>query len=677
MPRPKKSDDPEPDSKYITWILAAIAKVKGQKQRPNEERITHVLETTYGVDAQTVEEQLDLCVKAGRIIRGEFKGMSSYKDPTVSTPGSKRSPQMPSDLRKYVQKAITNEGEDGASVTTIEKFLKENFSEKIESISDFNMAIKHAIQRGINSGRFFKEGRYVKLTERTSRDAAKPTAQREILKEKLRPKKVVAEPSPVCGFCLGTAEKNRDGEPEKLISCADCGNSGHPSCLKYSPELTEKILSERWQCIECKICSVCVAAGNADNLLFCDACDKGFHMECLKPPMTDMPSGSWICFMCISKPSPKKRKAITTPPRRKIQHTPNDSAILGLCPTPGCDGSGHSSGRFTSHRSSFGCPIASSKRKCNTSDVPSLDQDSTDITPKRRSGKYSRSLLSPKSPTQKRPPLPPGVTEEDYTLFRKAQEKANSEMRVQPPVDKASNSRFPPFIQFGPYEITTWYSSPYPQEYARLPKLYLCEFCLKYMKSGSILHRHKIKCGWFHPPANEIYRHDDISVFEVDGAVNKIYCQNLCLLAKLFLDHKTLYYDVEPFLFYVLTLNDRKGCHLVGYFSKEKACQQKYNLSCIMTMPHYQRQGYGRLLIDFSYLLSRIEGQSGSPEKPLSDLGLLTYRSYWKSVILEYFGKHKDSLVTIRDVSRSTGMDPHDVAATLQQLNMVQRKEEK
>lgn len=50
--------------------------------------------------------------------------------------------------------------------------------------------------------------------------------------------------------------------------------------------------------------------------------------------------------------------------------------------------------------------------------------------------------------------------------------------------------------------------------------------------------------------------------------MSTIYCQNLCLLAKLFLDHKTLYYDVEPFLFYVLTQNDGKGCHLVGYFSK-------------------------------------------------------------------------------------------------------------
>ena len=50
-----------------------------------------------------------------------------------------------------------------------------------------------------------------------------------------------------------------------------------------------------------------------------------------------------------------------------------------------------------------------------------------------------------------------------------------------------------------------------------------------------------------------------------------------------------------------------QGCHLVGYFSKEKHCSQKYNVSCIMTMPHYQRQGFGRFLIDFSELSTRPE----------------------------------------------------------------------
>jgi histone acetyltransferase MYST1 len=73
-----------------------------------------------------------------------------------------------------------------------------------------------------------------------------------------------------------------------------------------------------------------------------------------------------------------------------------------------------------------------------------------------------------------------------------------------------------------------------------------------------------------HPPGNEIYRDENVSMFEVDGAVEKIYCQNLSYFAKLFLDHKTLYFDVDPFLFYILCTQDDRGYHPVGYFSKEK-----------------------------------------------------------------------------------------------------------
>lgn len=57
-------------------------------------------------------------------------------------------------------------------------------------------------------------------------------------------------------------------------------------------------------------------------------------------------------------------------------------------------------------------------------------------------------------------------------------------------------------------------------------------------------------------------------VFVVAFAPLQQYAQNLCLLAKLFLDHKTLYYDTDPFLFYVMTKYDEQGYHLVGYFSK-------------------------------------------------------------------------------------------------------------
>lgn len=76
------------------------------------------------------------------------------------------------------------------------------------------------------------------------------------------------------------------------------------------------------------------------------------------------------------------------------------------------------------------------------------------------------------------------------------------------------------------------------------------------------------KCELTHPPGEEIYRKDKISFFEVDGRVNRTYAKHLCLLAKLFLDHKTLYYDTDPFLFYVMTETKENGDHVVGYFSK-------------------------------------------------------------------------------------------------------------
>eukprot|EP01025_Chloroclados_australasicus_P012017 TRINITY_DN15465_c0_g1_i1.p1 TRINITY_DN15465_c0_g1~~TRINITY_DN15465_c0_g1_i1.p1 ORF type:complete len:321 (+),score=13.86 TRINITY_DN15465_c0_g1_i1:139-963(+) len=158
-------------------------------------------------------------------------------------------------------------------------------------------------------------------------------------------------------------------------------------------------------------------------------------------------------------------------------------------------------------------------------------------------------------------------------------------------------------------------------------------------------------------------------MFEVDGAKEKIFCQNLCYLAKLFLDHKTLYYDVDLFLFYVLCECDERGAHMVGYFSKEKKSEEGYNLACILTLPAYQRKGYGKALISMSYELSRIEKKVGSPEKPLSDLGLVSYRSYWTRTILNVL-KTREGSISIKELAELTYVKAEDIISTLQHLKM-------
>uniref|UniRef100_A0A3Q3X1N9 Histone acetyltransferase KAT5 n=1 Tax=Mola mola TaxID=94237 RepID=A0A3Q3X1N9_MOLML len=216
-------------------------------------------------------------------------------------------------------------------------------------------------------------------------------------------------------------------------------------------------------------------------------------------------------------------------------------------------------------------------------------------------------------------------------------------------------------IELGRHRLKPWYFSPYPQELTALPILYLCEFCLKYLKSLKCLQRHLVRI-LLTPPARK--------------STAKNYSQNLCLLAKCFLDHKTLYYDTDPFLFYVMTEYDSKGFHIVGYFSKEKESTEDYNVACILTLPPYQRRGYGKLLIEFSYELSKVEGKTGTPEKPLSDLGLLSYRSYWSQTILEILMDLKPDngerpQITINEISEITSVKKEDVISTLQYLNLI------
>lgn len=214
--------------------------------------------------------------------------------------------------------------------------------------------------------------------------------------------------------------------------------------------------------------------------------------------------------------------------------------------------------------------------------------------------------------------------------------------------------------------IETWYFSPYPEEIQET--VYLCSFCLFYLQSKKKLEKHN--CNLKHPPGNEIYRENELSFFEIDGHIQKNYCRNLSLLSKLFLDHKTLFYDVDLFMFYVLCRYEHDGFHIVGYFSKEKVTSQGYNLACVLVMPYEQRKGYGKILIDFSYLLSKKENVIASPEKPLSDLGYIGYLSYWKEALEEAMNVDEQG-ISVEELSAKTAILPEDILTTFNHFRMI------
>lgn len=53
------------------------------------------------------------------------------------------------------------------------------------------------------------------------------------------------------------------------------------------------------------------------------------------------------------------------------------------------------------------------------------------------------------------------------------------------------------------------------------------------------------------------------------------------------------------------------------------------------------------------YLLSKVEEKVGSPERPLSDLGLISYRSYWKEVLLRYLNNFQGKEISIKGEFRT------------------------
>jgi hypothetical protein len=107
----------------------------------------------------------------------------------------------------------------------------------------------------------------------------------------------------MCCHCLekvspSAFEGSADLPGELLLNCGKCKYKHHPACLEISSGIVSKLLSYPWDCSNCKLCYTCEATGEEEKMLFCDSCDRGFHMYCLQPPLESLPEGNWSCSTC-------------------------------------------------------------------------------------------------------------------------------------------------------------------------------------------------------------------------------------------------------------------------------------------------------------------------------------------------------------------------------------------
>ena len=268
------------------------------------------------------------------------------------------------------------------------------------------------------------------------------------------------------------------------------------------------------------------------------------------------------------------------------------------------------------------------------------------------------------------------------------------------------------------------------------PVLYVCPCCFCYtpvqhqLNQHLVYHRHIRSSGEeLNQPLPEsafkVYEWEGYAVWEIEGEKEKLYCQNLSLFGKLFLDQKSVFFDTGSFKYYVLTYTRQEDpaspapartrgrkrssststvddddilyrTRVLGFFSKENLSWDANNLACILIFPSFQHRQLGQLLMAVSYKLSGWEwegGIIGGPEKPLSAMGRKSYLRFWSERIARFMmgqsadadgkrvfehtnGKSRKPLqprkeeMTVKEIGERTGMLGEDVVAALTEMGI-------
>ncbi|XP_016775482.3 PHD and RING finger domain-containing protein 1 isoform X8 [Pan troglodytes] len=124
-----------------------------------------------------------------------------------------------------------------------------------------------------------------------------------------------------CPICLNAFRDQAVGTPEDCAHyfCLDCiveWSKNANSCpvdrtlfkcicirAQFGGKILRRIPVENTKASEEEdptFCEVCGRSDREDRLLLCDGCDAGYHMECLDPPLQEVPVDEWFCPECAA-----------------------------------------------------------------------------------------------------------------------------------------------------------------------------------------------------------------------------------------------------------------------------------------------------------------------------------------------------------------------------------------
>ncbi|XP_069674502.1 PHD finger protein 10 isoform X2 [Periplaneta americana] len=102
-----------------------------------------------------------------------------------------------------------------------------------------------------------------------------------------------------CYICMNQGQDRR-GQFEKLISCKDCTNKVHPSCIDNGKDVSHSSL---WQCVQCKTCVVCIETIEKGPMAVCCGCSESYHLSCHDPKISEgIRSSEFVCSRCMPPP---------------------------------------------------------------------------------------------------------------------------------------------------------------------------------------------------------------------------------------------------------------------------------------------------------------------------------------------------------------------------------------